>query len=163
MIATDIQRSGTVLISVTGTLDEDAGPALRRALNDVTADERELMVDLHGAVSMDSAGLLHLLAMHRRAENLGLRVLVVGWQPQPQQLMADVAGIRGRGSATGERYAVAGFRRLIKERAQRARDLSDFEARWLSGVYPNGAGGGVTPRVPTPQGRHLSTPRSRGR
>ncbi len=42
--------------------------------------------------------------------------------------MADVAGIRGRGSATGERYAVSGFRRLIEERAQRARDLSNFGA-----------------------------------
>ncbi|MEU9236091.1 STAS domain-containing protein [Streptomyces subrutilus] len=135
MITTDIQRNGTVLVSVTGTLEEDAGPALQRALDNVTADERGLMVDLHGAVSMDAAGLLHLLALHQRAENLGLRVLVVGWQPQPQQLMADVAGIRGRGSATGERYALAGFRRLIEERAQRARDLSDFEAAGLlSGV-----------------------------
>ncbi|MEV8536977.1 STAS domain-containing protein [Streptomyces sp. NPDC051211] len=132
MITTDIQRNGTVLVSVTGTLDEDAGPALERALDGVTADERDLMVDLHGAVSMDTAGLLHLLALHRRAENLGLRVLVIGWQPQPQQLVADVAGIRGRGSATAERYALAGFRRLIQERAQRARDLSDFSDGWLS-------------------------------
>lgn len=29
-----------------------------------------------------------------------MRVLVVGWQPQPQQLMADVAGIPGPGTAT---------------------------------------------------------------
>ncbi|MBT2446207.1 anti-sigma factor antagonist [Streptomyces sp. ISL-43] len=134
MITTNVQRHGTVLVSITGALDEDAGAALQRALNDVTSDERDLMVDLHGTISMDAAGLLHLLALHRRAESLGLRVLVVGWQPQPQQLMADVAGIRGRGSATGERYAVAGFRRLIEERAQRARDVSDFGAGWLSGV-----------------------------
>ncbi|WP_405760651.1 STAS domain-containing protein [Streptomyces sp. NBC_00045] len=131
MTTTNVRRYGTVSVSVNGTLDEDAGPALQRALDNVTADERDLMVDLHGAMSMDSAGLLHLLALHRRAENLGLRVLVVGWQPQPQQLMADVAGIRG--SATGERYAVSGFRRLIEERAQRARDLSNFGAGWLSG------------------------------
>ncbi|MFF2404419.1 hypothetical protein ACWCY1_33115 [Streptomyces goshikiensis] len=91
------------------------------------------MVDLHHAGSMDADGLLYLLALHRQAE-MGLRVLVVGWQPQPQQLMADVAGIRGRHSATGERYAVAGFRRLIEEWAQRARDLSDFEAGWMSGI-----------------------------
>ncbi|MET9468003.1 STAS domain-containing protein [Streptomyces sp. NPDC006544] len=103
-------------------------------LDDVTAGERDLMVDLHGAMSMDADGLLHLLALHRRVESLGLRVLVVGWQPQPHQLMADVAGIRGRGSATGERYALTGFRRLLEERAQCARDLSDFGARWLSGV-----------------------------
>lgn len=134
LITTDIQRNGTVLVSITGTLDEDAGTVLQRALDDVTADERDLMVDLHGAVTMDTAGLLHLLALHRRAENLRLRVLVIGWQPQPQQLMADVAGIRGPGSATGERYALAGFRRLIEERAQRARDLSDFSDGWLSRV-----------------------------
>lgn len=41
-----------------------------------------------------------------------MRVLVTGWQHQPQQCMAEVAGIPGPGSATGERYAVAGFRRL---------------------------------------------------
>ncbi|MFI6006959.1 STAS domain-containing protein [Streptomyces sp. NPDC051366] len=134
MITTNVQRHGTVLVCVTGTLDEDAGPALQRALDGVTVGERDLMVDLHRAESMDVDGLLHLLALHRRAESLGLRVLVVGWQPQPQQLLADVAGIRGRHSATGERYAVAGFRRLIEERAQRARDLSDFGAGWLSGV-----------------------------
>ncbi|MEU6760714.1 STAS domain-containing protein [Streptomyces sp. NPDC046685] len=134
MITTNIQRNGTILVSVTGTLDEGVGPALQRTLDDVTVDERDLMVDLHRAQSMDADGLLHLLALHRRAERLGLRVLVIGWQPQPQQLMADVAGIRGSHSATGERYAVAGFRRLIEERAQRARDHSDFEAGWLSGV-----------------------------
>ncbi|WP_371591708.1 STAS domain-containing protein [Streptomyces virginiae] len=134
MITTNVQRHGTVLVSITGSLDGDAGVELQRALDDVTTGERDLMVDLHGAKSMDADGLLHLLALHRRAESLGLRVLVVGWQHQPQQFMADVAGIRGRGSATGERYAVAGFRRLIEERAQRARDLSDFGAGWLSGV-----------------------------
>ncbi|MEU4356077.1 STAS domain-containing protein [Streptomyces virginiae] len=134
MITTNIQRHGTVLVSVTGALDGDAGAVLQRALDGVTTGERDLMVDLHGAISMDADGLLHLLALHRRADSLGLRVMVVGWQPQPQQFMADVAGIRGRGSATGERYAVAGFRRLIEERAQRARDLSDFGAGWLSGV-----------------------------
>ncbi|MEW2136590.1 STAS domain-containing protein [Streptomyces sp. NPDC005409] len=138
MITTNIQRNGTVLVSVTGTLDESVGPALQRALDDVTVDERDLIVDLHRAQSMDADGLLHLLPLHRRAESLGLRVLVIGWQPQPQpqpqQLMAHVAGIRGSHSATGERYAGAGFRRLIEERAQRARHHSDFAAGWLSGV-----------------------------
>ncbi|MET9855586.1 STAS domain-containing protein [Streptomyces sp. NPDC006450] len=134
MITTNVQRYGTVLVSVTGALDGEAGAALQQALDGVTADERDLMVDVHGAVSMDTDGLLHLLALHRRAENLGLRVLVVGWQPQPQQFLADVAGIRGRGSATGERYAVAGFRRLIEERAQRVRDLSDFGSAGPYGV-----------------------------
>ncbi|MFG2987580.1 STAS domain-containing protein [Streptomyces sp. NPDC048258] len=125
----DVQRCGSsVLVSASGELVEAAGAALQQALDHVTGDEQDLVVDLHGVVSMDSDGLLHLLDLHRRAECLGLRVLAVGWQPQPQQFMAQVAGIRGPGSATGERYAVAGFRRLLQERAQRAQDLAAFGA-----------------------------------
>ncbi|WP_186832029.1 STAS domain-containing protein [Streptomyces sp. ISID311] len=150
MITTNVQRHGTVLVSVTGALDESVGPALRLALEGVTMTERDLMVDLHGTPCMDADGLLHLLALHRHAESLGLRVLVVGWQTQPQQLMADVVRIRGRHPATGERYAVAGFRRLIEKRAQRTRDLSDLQADWLSGVY---SGGPVIRMASTPRGR----------
>lgn len=123
MITTDVQHCGSsVLISAGGRLDEHAGMLLQQALDDVAVDARDLMVDLHGVTAMDVSGLLHLLDLHRRAECLGLRVLAVGWQPQPQQLMAQVAGIPGPGSSTGERYAVAGFRRLIEQRAQRAQD-----------------------------------------
>ncbi|WP_331739845.1 hypothetical protein OG590_39180 (plasmid) [Streptomyces goshikiensis] len=53
MITTNIQRHGTVLVSVTGPFDESAGPALQRARDRVTVGERGLMVDLHGAESMD--------------------------------------------------------------------------------------------------------------
>ncbi|MGW6862587.1 hypothetical protein [Streptomyces xanthophaeus] len=88
-------------------------------------------MDLHGVTVMNSDGLLHLLDLHRLAECLGLRVLVTRWQSQPQQLMAEVAGMPGAGPATGERYALAGFRRLIEDRAQRARDCADFAAGWL--------------------------------
>lgn len=105
----DVQHFGSsVLLSGTGELDQDAGAVLQHALDDVTGGERDLMVDLHGVVSMDSDGLLHLLDLHRRAEHLGLRVVVIGCQPQPQQLMAEVAGIPGPGSATGERCVLAG-------------------------------------------------------
>ncbi|MFD3549194.1 STAS domain-containing protein [Streptomyces sp. NPDC058655] len=111
----DVQHCGySVLVGAKGELDEDGGAVLQRSLDDVTADERDLLVDLHGVVSMDRDGLLHLLELHRRAESLGLRVLVTDWQPQPQQVMAQVAGIPGPGSATGERYALAGFCRLIE-------------------------------------------------
>ncbi|MFG2712093.1 STAS domain-containing protein [Streptomyces goshikiensis] len=128
----DVQCCGSsVLAKVSGDLDDEAGAELQRALEGVMGFERDLMVDLHGMVSMDADGLLHLLDLHRRAEGLGLRVLAVGWQPQPQRLMAEVAGIPGPGSAVGERYALAGFRRLIEERAQRARDRADFAAGWL--------------------------------
>ncbi|MFF2401640.1 hypothetical protein [Streptomyces goshikiensis] len=61
-------------------------------------------------------------------------MVVVGWQPQTQRFMAEVAGIPGPGSATGERFALVGFRRLIGQRAQAARDLADFDAGWLPRV-----------------------------
>ncbi|WP_411105324.1 STAS domain-containing protein [Streptomyces sp. cmx-4-9] len=136
----DVQHRGnSVLLSVTGELDEDAGATLQRSLDGLTAGKRDLLVDLHGVLSMDRDGLLHLLELHRRAESLGLRVLVTGWQPQPQQVMAEVAGIPGPGSAIGERYALAGFRRLIEQRAQSSRDLADFSASWLPpGRLPHG-------------------------
>ncbi|MFJ3835384.1 hypothetical protein ACIPY6_07665 [Streptomyces sp. NPDC090054] len=126
----DVQhRDYTLWVIVGGHLDADGGAVLGQVLEQVTGYERVLMVDLHGVVLMDREGLLHLLDLHRRTEGWGLRVLVVGWQPQPQQFMADIAGIRGRGSATGERYALAGFRRLIEERAHQARDLAG-ETAW---------------------------------
>ncbi|MGW3059458.1 hypothetical protein ACWC98_26455 [Streptomyces goshikiensis] len=51
--------------------------------------------------------------------------------PQPQRFMAEVARIPGPGAAAGDRYALAGFRRLLEDRAQRARDHADFAAGWL--------------------------------
>ncbi|KOU71141.1 MULTISPECIES: STAS domain-containing protein [Streptomyces] len=133
MITVDVQhRGGTVLLSATGELDEDAGEPLHAAVDGIPAGVRDLLVDLHGVPAMDRDGLLHLLDVHRRAERRGLRVLVTGWQPQPQQCMADIAGIPGTRTATGERYAMAGFRRLIEQRAHNARDLADFTAGWLS-------------------------------
>ncbi|MGW6885817.1 hypothetical protein ACWGEU_36905 [Streptomyces goshikiensis] len=62
-------------------------------------------------------------------------MVVVGWQPQTQRFMAEVAGIPGPGSATGERFTLVGFRRLIEQRAQAARDLADFDAGWLPRVW----------------------------
>ncbi|MET9605233.1 STAS domain-containing protein [Streptomyces sp. NPDC006512] len=125
----DVQhRDSTLWVGVDGKLDADTGAALGRVVDEVvTAHERVLTVDLHHVVLMDREGLLHLLDLHRRAEAWGLRVLVVGWQPQPQQLMADIAGIRGTRSATGERYALPGFRRLVEERVHQARALTDSD------------------------------------
>ncbi|WP_234349307.1 MULTISPECIES: hypothetical protein [unclassified Streptomyces] len=77
-----------------GELDEGAGESLRQASDDMTTDERDLLVDRHGAAIMDADGPLRLPDVHQRAERLGLRVLVTGRQPQPQQRMAEVTGIR---------------------------------------------------------------------
>ncbi|MGW6858390.1 STAS domain-containing protein [Streptomyces xanthophaeus] len=117
------QRGRTLLVSAAGDLVESAAPVLQRALDDA-AGARALMIDLHGVSAMDLDGLLHLLDLHRRGECLGLRVLVVGWQPQPQQLLAQIAGITGPGSATERRYALAGFRHLLTQRAQRSQGLA---------------------------------------
>lgn len=135
MITIDVQHRGTsVLLSVAGELDRGADGPLQCALDRVGSKERVLMIDMHAVPAMDSGGLLHLLDLHRRAECLGLRTLIVGWQPQPQQLMAAVAGIPSPGSATGERYAVAGFRRLLEDRAQRARDRAGPATGCLPGL-----------------------------
>lgn len=132
LINVHVRHCGSsILVSATGELDEDAGEVLQRALDHVTLDERDLLVDLHAVAAMDVDGLLHLLNLHRRAERMRLRVQVTGWQPQPQQCMATVAGIPGPRAATGERYALAGFRRLLEEKAQRARDHSDSADGWL--------------------------------
>ncbi|WP_327733007.1 hypothetical protein OG749_03180 [Streptomyces nojiriensis] len=62
MINVGVQRWGpSVLISAEGELDEDAGAALLQVLDHVTADERDLLVDLHGVTTMDTDGLFHLL------------------------------------------------------------------------------------------------------
>ncbi|WP_262418969.1 STAS domain-containing protein [Streptomyces sp. SP2-10] len=101
-----IQRNGaSVLAHMGGHLTDEAGVHLHAALDHLTGDGRDLMVDVHGVQAMDADGLLHLLDLHRRAEQRGLRVLVIGWQEQHQQLMANIAGIPGRGPATGERFA----------------------------------------------------------
>ncbi|MGW2993531.1 STAS domain-containing protein [Streptomyces sp. NPDC001193] len=128
----NVQHCGSsILISAAGKLDRGAGDVLQRALDHVTMNERDLLIDLHAVATMDVDGLLHLLDLHRRAERTGLRVLVTGWQPQPQQCMASVAGIPGPRAATGERYALAGFRRLLEEKARRTWEHSDFDDRWL--------------------------------
>ncbi|MFF5703616.1 STAS domain-containing protein [Streptomyces sp. NPDC012794] len=126
MITTDVQYRGTtVLVSACGELDAEADGELRRALEYVTSAERVLMIDLHGVPFMDGDGLLHLLDLHRRAERRGLRVLVVGWKIQPRELMARIAGLPGPASATADRYATAGFRELLGERAREARARTD--------------------------------------
>ncbi|MDX3536840.1 hypothetical protein PV721_21175 [Streptomyces sp. MB09-01] len=76
--------------------------------------------------------------------------------------MAEVAGIPGPGSATGERYALEGFRRLIEERAQRARDSEDFAAGCCPAPHAVEWPGPSTARLLFPRVRRtlclLSTP-----
>lgn len=118
MFTIDVQhRGGSVLLSVSGELDEHAGTTLRQSYDHAAATHaRDLMVDLHNVTFMNPAGLFHLLDLHRRAEIVGLRVLVIGWQPQPRRLMATVAGVIGADPTAAHRYCLADFRRLISQR-----------------------------------------------
>ncbi|MGW6413366.1 STAS domain-containing protein [Streptomyces vinaceus] len=118
MFTTDVQhRGGSVLLSVSGELDEHVGATLQQSCDDAAATHaRDLMVDLHNVTFMSPAGLFHLVDLHRRAEVVGLRVLVIGWQPQPRQLMATVAGVFGADSTDAHRYGLAEFRRLLSQR-----------------------------------------------
>ncbi|MER5807247.1 STAS domain-containing protein [Streptomyces sp. NPDC002033] len=150
-------RGNTVLISFIGDLDAAAAPALYDVLPVLATDTGSdvLMLDLHQVSYMDTPGLLLLLDLHRRAECLGLRVLAIGWREQPQQLMATVAGIRGRGSATGERYALAGFRRLIETRAEHSTAAeAQAQAQVPRPLVPGGASGpyGTAPWAPALRG-----------
>lgn len=122
MVTETEHRGNAMLLTLTGDLQAASAPVLNQALREVTGEVEVVMVDLHGVPLMDTAGLLLLLDLHRRAECQGLRVLVVGWQPQPQQFMAAAAGLPGPGSPAAERYALAGFRRLIEERVRRTRE-----------------------------------------
>ncbi|MFF1343078.1 STAS domain-containing protein [Streptomyces sp. NPDC058290] len=110
-----------------GHLGDDAGTVLERAVDHVTDCERVLMIDVYRVVFMDPAGLLHLLDLHRRAECLGLRVLVVGWQPQPQELMARSARIPGPGPAPAN---------TMRGRASVAPSANEYNVITIAGPSP---------------------------
>ncbi|MFC9247666.1 STAS domain-containing protein [Streptomyces sp. NPDC057136] len=122
---TAFQHTGSsVLVSVAGDLDAAAGPLLARVLDSVPSGTAVVIFDMHGVSFMDSAGLLLFLDLHRRAECRSLRVLVAGWQAQPQQLMEAVADLPGGHAYPRERAALMGFRRMVEERAERQRHLA---------------------------------------
>lgn len=100
---------------------------------DVQHCGRSILVSANGQLDGNSGRALEQV-MDDLSADVRVLMVVVGWQPQTQRFMAEVAGIPGPGSATGERCAPVGFRRLIGQRAQAARDLADFDAGWLPRV-----------------------------
>ncbi|MGW7100105.1 STAS domain-containing protein [Streptomyces sp. NPDC054838] len=123
-----MRQGGTsVLVSCGGDLDAAAGPALRAALAALPAGATTILLDMHGVDFADSAGLLLVLDFHRGAQALGLRVLPVGWQRQPQRVMAALANLPpdvGDAPPPPEWdrvLALAGFRRMVAQRAEAAR------------------------------------------
>ncbi|MER5277022.1 STAS domain-containing protein [Streptomyces sp. NPDC002809] len=120
---TALRRTGSsVLVSAAGELDAAAAPLLEQVLDVVQPSTDVLLLDVHDVQFMDSAGLLLLLELHRRAQLRVLRVIVVGWQAQPQRVMEAIAGLPPRGGCPPGRGALAGFRRLVRDRADRQRD-----------------------------------------
>ncbi|MGW7450138.1 STAS domain-containing protein [Streptomyces sp. NPDC054787] len=117
----------TVMVAAIGDLDAAAEPSLRRVPDAVPEGTTVALIDVHGVPFMDSAGLLLLLDLHRRLELGGLRVLVVGWQPQPQRLMSRVAGLPADddGPYAVRHSALVGFRRMIQQRAAHQRIAAD--------------------------------------
>ncbi|MFJ6435429.1 STAS domain-containing protein [Streptomyces sp. NPDC091416] len=121
--ATALQRTGSsVLVSTAGELDAAAAPLLEQVLAGVRPSDTVLLLDVHEVRFMDSAGLLLFLEMHRRAQLRVPRVIVVGWQAQPQRVMEAVAGLPPHGGCPPGRAALAGFRRLVQDRADRQRE-----------------------------------------
>lgn len=122
---TGFQQTGSsVLVSAAGDLDAAAGPALARTLDGVPPRATVVIFDMHDVPFMDSAGLLLFLDLHLRAECRGLRVLVVGWQAQPKQVMEALAELPSGSGYPRERAALLGFRRMVEERADRQRQLT---------------------------------------
>ncbi|MGW7458131.1 STAS domain-containing protein [Streptomyces sp. NPDC054797] len=125
---TAIQHTAhTVMVAAIGDLDAAAEPSLRHVPDAVPTGTTVALIDVHGVPFMDSTGLLLLLDLHRRLELGGLRVLVVGWQPQPQRLMSRVAGLPpdDDGPYAVRHSTLVGFRRLIQQRAQHQRTATD--------------------------------------
>ncbi|MGW5848904.1 STAS domain-containing protein [Streptomyces sp. NPDC055254] len=153
---TAIEYAGnTVLISAAGVLDAHAAPALVHALDGAPDHTAVALVDLHGVHVMDEPGLGLLLDLRRRAEDLGLRVLVVGWQAQPRQLLELLAldtedvecaetdpgfghatraatgttGTTEDTAGTGDPAAARAFCRVVRQRAEQERAWADVEAQ----------------------------------
>nr|WP_258049572.1 STAS domain-containing protein [Streptomyces finlayi] len=106
-------------MSASGDLDAAAEPSLARTLDSVPPRTAVVIFDMQGVPFMDSAGLLLFLDLHLRAECRKLRVLVVGWQAQPQQVMEALAELPGGGGYPRERAALIGFRRMVQDRSER--------------------------------------------
>ncbi|MFJ6794879.1 STAS domain-containing protein [Streptomyces sp. NPDC091268] len=123
---TTVQHAGnTIMVSVAGELDAAAEPALQAVPGELPPSARVALLDVHRVSFMDSAGLLLFLDLHRRLEQGGLRVLVVGWQTQPQRLMCWVAGLPADDDdpCAARQSALTGFRRMIRQGAEGRRAL----------------------------------------
>jgi anti-sigma B factor antagonist len=91
-------RPGSVLVEVTGVVDESTAPLLQLCLDSRTdqSDLRDLVVDLQQVSSLDAAGVAALARAHRRCGERDVRLVLRGTgrlDPLPLTEVADLVGI----------------------------------------------------------------------
>jgi anti-anti-sigma factor len=79
---------GVALLTVAGEVNPQTSPDLRRALQDLFLDAREVVVDLHGVARLDSTGLAVLIDAQRHSRNSGSRLSLANLSPVCERLFA---------------------------------------------------------------------------
>ena len=85
-------QAGVTILNLDGEIDVSHAPRLRKTLTQLIEDNcQRLLIDLTEVVYLDSAGLSVLIAAHRKAQNTGASLGLVG----PQQPIRQVFNITG--------------------------------------------------------------------
>ncbi|MEU6214934.1 STAS domain-containing protein [Streptomyces sp. NPDC047023] len=112
-------REEVALVCAAGLMDTASEEALADCAAVLSfAAVRSAIFDLHEVRGVDAHGLLLLLDLHRRLEDQGQRVVVTGWQEQPQQFIAALARAPLAGAPIAFLYQTPGFRSLLSLRAR---------------------------------------------
>lgn len=70
-------QGGVVTVSLTGEIDLQHSPNLRRQLMDLMFDRRDVLVDLAGVSYIDSSGIACLVEAYQAARRNGTRFVLV--------------------------------------------------------------------------------------
>jgi anti-anti-sigma factor len=77
-----------IVVAISGALDADAVPSLRRALVRVLRTKAPILIDLTQATSIHKDGLAVLVAAHRQADRTGRSLLI---RTEPTQIRTVLA------------------------------------------------------------------------
>jgi anti-sigma B factor antagonist len=77
-ISTRTEDEGYTVIEINGAIDGSSAPILREAIEQVTQDSQELLLDMQNVHFMSSAGLRVMLLLHRHLQQNDGRVVLVG-------------------------------------------------------------------------------------
>ncbi len=69
---------GIAIVSLTGNVDVQSSPKMRRALLRCLAEGRHVLVDLDGVTSLDSSGVASLVEAFQNARKNGMRFALAG-------------------------------------------------------------------------------------